>query len=82
MAEMMTGKQVIDNLKRLYDELDEASRKDDGKFDLDLLFLDVLNACGLMEKDNLQAVIGKEAAFRVLMMVILPENVLFGDMDG
>lgn len=81
MVAMMADEQVVANLKRLHDEVVEAGRDGKGQFDLDLLFLDILMACGLMDAGHLQAVIGEEAAMRALMMIILPEKVPLGGTD-
>jgi hypothetical protein len=79
---MLADERVIENLAQLHDELVEASGAGEGGFDLDLLFLDVLMACGLMDAGNLQAVIGEDGALGALMMVVLPENVVLGGSDG
>jgi hypothetical protein len=81
MGAMLADDKVVENLGRLHAELVEASREGKGEIDLDLLFLDVLIACGLMNADRLKAVIGNEAALRALMMVVLPENVTLGGVD-
>ena len=78
---MLADEWVIENLAQLHGELLEASGTGEGGFDLDLLFFDVLVACGLMDADHLQAVIGEEAAVRALMLVVLPENVALGGVD-
>lgn len=83
MEKMINDVQTVANLKRLYGELDEVRGEDGAVIDLDLLFLDILIACALMNEENLQAVIGEEAATRALMMVSLPEEMVpVGGLDG
>ena len=83
MEKMINDVQTVANLKRLHDELDEVRGENGAVINLDLLFLDILIACALMTAENLQAVIGKEAATRALMMVCLPEEMTpLGGLDG
>jgi hypothetical protein len=63
---------VIANLKNLYTDLSEAGEDGAPEIDLDLLFLDILKACGLITFENLADVIGREAAMRALTLVCLP----------
>jgi hypothetical protein len=81
MEKVLDDVRTVANLKRLHDELAEAG--EEPVIDLDLLFLDILKACALMTAENLQAVIGEEAATRALMMVSLPEEMVpVGGLDG
>jgi len=82
MAGELWIEQVVDNLCRLYSELNEASGEDGAEIDLDLLFLDVLRACGLLNYDNLSSVIGQENTLRVVEMVVLPDKIPLPKPEG
>ena len=70
--EEMKKDHVLENLSNLYLELAETSGDEGAEIDLDLLFLDILEAIGLRPADHLAAITGEAVARETLEKVTSP----------